>query len=422
MNVFFKNTAYRAIVTAKIFNSFGSNLYSLIFLIYAATLPYKTLAVSISSIAMIIPGLLGMIDGWLADHTKHKLNAIYLTTFVQLGLYTVIAFLINDHQQLLVFIMFVGLHMVSSFLGGYTNNMNLFITKHNVAKTDLNAAFSFNQAVGQISDIIAQVVGVSLIVLVHNNFGLIAFVNGLTFVIAGTILYTHRKILNVPVPKIESAEVQVAQNSLKAGLKAAFAIIKANGQLQFLLFATLMINGIGVAIDPLMNLYLLDAKNIWVGNYGNTVVILNIVFSVGLIIGALLPNDIFKKLSFFQLIIVILAMFIAISLAVVLGAPLWGIAVAFFGGSYMMAKIGPRLSTYMVSLIPDHQLGVIGGAMNMMFQIGIPVGQVSFIGIANFASPIIAFEALVAMSLVSSGVLITYQIILKGRAKVVEQN
>ena len=67
MHDYLHNRGYRALITASVLSGIGDSLYNIVFIIYASTTPFKTLAVSLASMATFLPNLLSMVTGYWAD-------------------------------------------------------------------------------------------------------------------------------------------------------------------------------------------------------------------------------------------------------------------------------------------------------------------------------------------------------------------
>ena len=55
MKIFLRHSLYRALTISRLLNSLGSYIYNLVFVIYAASLPYSNLAVFIANMITMVP-------------------------------------------------------------------------------------------------------------------------------------------------------------------------------------------------------------------------------------------------------------------------------------------------------------------------------------------------------------------------------
>lgn len=100
MKLFFSNALYRSITLSRMLNLMGSYLYNIVFVIYAASLPYANTAVFIANIITIIPLFIWM--GVQADRTGRKGDFMIVIGFVQALLFTGVAFLISNKTFLIL--------------------------------------------------------------------------------------------------------------------------------------------------------------------------------------------------------------------------------------------------------------------------------------------------------------------------------
>ncbi|BAN75744.1 transporter protein [Lacticaseibacillus casei DSM 20011 = JCM 1134 = ATCC 393] len=71
-----------------------------------------------------------------------------------------------------------------------------------------------------------------------------------------------------------------------------------------------------------------------------------------------------------------------------------------FVTSYLMGKINPRVSTVMMRLVPEQQMGTTAGVVNLVALLGMPVGQVVFFTLANVVSAAASWMLMAALSAV----------------------
>ncbi|MEG2254394.1 MAG: MFS transporter, partial [Vagococcus sp.] len=50
MHIYLKNKGYRTLTNASLLNGIGNSLYNIVFIVYASTLSFNTLAVSLASV------------------------------------------------------------------------------------------------------------------------------------------------------------------------------------------------------------------------------------------------------------------------------------------------------------------------------------------------------------------------------------
>ena len=193
MHVYLTNKPYRNLVTANFFNAIGSVLFNIVFIIYAGNLPYKTLAVTLISIADFVPTLFEIPSGYLADCTTQRLRLTIWLRSIQFGLYLLLAGLIAVSQALWAFIVLLLINVASDVISSYTGGLIMPYYKHFVGRSVLNDAASFESGMHSTISIIFQGLGASLIVLLHQNYALFGIINAVSFLIAGGLLLLQRQ-------------------------------------------------------------------------------------------------------------------------------------------------------------------------------------------------------------------------------------
>ena len=149
-----------------------------------------------------------------------------------------------------------------------------------------------------------------------------------------------------------------------------------------------------------MSVTLVQQPMMWLRNFGTTVAIMNIIFSVGLILGALFAKDGLQRLSTFKLLGLLMAAMIGLSCSFFLLQSLWAAMIFSFATAYLMGKINPRLSTVMMRLVPERQMGTTAGVINLVALLGMPVGQMVFFTIANVVSAAVSWMVMACLSLI----------------------
>ncbi|WP_445238949.1 hypothetical protein [Lacticaseibacillus paracasei] len=147
MNVYFTNRQFRALANSSFLNAMGSVLFNLVFLVYAQTLPFKTLAVSLVSIANLMPSLFMIVNGYLADNTqpRHRFRLVFEFRGIQGLLYFGLAFIIREPATLKVFVILLLINVVSDLIADYTSDLIMHYQKLLLAgKDEYQTALGFS--------------------------------------------------------------------------------------------------------------------------------------------------------------------------------------------------------------------------------------------------------------------------------------
>ena len=127
-----RNRAFVTLTVADLFETIGTSLFNIILLTYARTFAQANLMVSLVSVATVLPGILGMLTGRLADSQTNKRGWLAGLKFVQAALYLVLAQLITEKQVGLLLIIIV-INLCSDVLGMLSGSLRMPLLQAKVA-------------------------------------------------------------------------------------------------------------------------------------------------------------------------------------------------------------------------------------------------------------------------------------------------
>lgn len=382
MHEYLTNRGYRAILNASLLSGIGDSLYNIVFIIYAATMPFKSLAVTLAAMATSVPTMLSLLTGSLADRTHAKTRHMVATRLGQMLLFLSLAVMILLPASFPLFLSLLLINIVSDSLGQYGNGLTLPLLHRLIPAKELNTALSFQSATSSTVQLVFQGLGASLIVLLNHNYALFGLLNSLTFLLAAVTLVFRKKQLKQAEPPVTTGKSQPVIGNIRAVLK----FLAGNQFLFAVILFAMLVNTLGSSVDGLMNITLVQEPDLWLRDFGTTVAIINVVFSVGLIFGALFAKDGLQRLSTFKLLSLLMAAIVGLSSSFFLLHSIVAALGFSFVTAYLMGKINPRLATVMMRQVPEQQMGTTAGVVNLAALIGMPVGQVIFFTIANLAS------------------------------------
>ncbi|EKP98040.1 putative transport protein [Lacticaseibacillus casei 21/1] len=382
MHEYLTNRGYRAILNASLLSGIGDSLYNIVFIIYAATMPFKSLAVTLAAMATSVPTMLSLLTGSLADRTHAKTRHMVATRLGQMLLFLSLAVMILLPASFPLFLSLLLINIVSDSLGQYGNGLTLPLLHRLIPAKELNTALSFQSATSSTVQLVFQGLGASLIVLLNHNYALFGLLNALTFLLAAVTLVFRKKQLKQAEPPVTTGKSQPVIGNIRAVLK----FLTGNQFLFAVILFAMLVNTLGSSVDGLMNITLVQEPDLWLRDFGTTVAIINVVFSVGLIFGALFAKDGLQRLSTFKLLSLLMAAIVGLSSSFFLLHSIVAALGFSFMTAYLMSKINPRLATVMMRQVPEQQMGTTAGVVNLAALIGMPVGQVIFFTIANLAS------------------------------------
>lgn len=382
MHEYLTNRGYRAILNASLLSGIGDSLYNIVFIIYAATMPFKSLAVTLAAMATSVPTMLSLLTGSLADRTHAKTRHMVATRLGQMLLFLSLAVMILLPASFPLFLSLLLINIVSDSLGQYGNGLTLPLLHRLIPAKELNTALSFQSATSSTVQLVFQGLGASLIVLLNHNYALFGLLNALTFLLAAVTLVFRKKQLKQAEPPVTTGKSQPVIGNIRAVLK----FLTGNQFLFAVILFAMLVNTLGSSVDGLMNITLVQEPDLWLRDFGTTVAIINVVFSVGLIFGALFAKDGLQRLSTFKLLSLLMAAIVGLSSSFFLLHSIVAALGFSFMTAYLMGKINPRLATVTMRQVPEQQMGTTAGVVNLAALIGMPVGQVIFFTIANLAS------------------------------------
>lgn len=402
MHEYLTNRGYRAILNASLLSGIGDSLYNIVFIIYAATMPFKSLAVTLAAMATSVPTMLSLLTGSLADRTHAKTRHMVATRLGQMLLFLSLAVMILLPASFPLFLSLLLINIVSDSLGQYGNGLTLPLLHRLIPAKELNTALSFQSATSSTVQLVFQGLGASLIVLLNHNYALFGLLNALTFLLAAMTLVFRKKQLKQAEPPVTTGKSQPVIGNIRAVLK----FLAGNQFLFAVILFAMLVNTLGSSVDGLMNITLVQEPDLWLRDFGTTVAIINVVFSVGLIFGALFAKDGLQRLSTFKLLSLLMAAIVGLSSSFFLLHSIVAALGFSFVTAYLMGKINPRLATVMMRQVPEQQMGTTAGVVNLAALIGMPVGQVIFFTIANLASAHVSWIVMAGLATGLSLVLI----------------
>ncbi|WP_445341520.1 MFS transporter [Bifidobacterium sp. ESL0820] len=369
-------------VLASLLNTVGGELFNIVFIVYAQTMPFAALAVSIASMAWVAPALTAILTGYLADRTVHKTRMQVVIKLVQVCIYLVMAIMIGRSKSLPVFVLLVAMDMASSMLEGYAGSLWMPVLKHLVLPSQLHQATSITSATSSVAAVISAGGGAVLIALLGNRFAVFALINALTFLLAGILVA-------VGYQKFTRAEVSVNGPPVGKHVGLASSLHVILGEFRHSAFLVLMVgfgcmvNLLGTALQPLLNLGLISMPEVWWGSYGTTIAAVNGISSLGLILGALLAADPLKRLPMAHLLTGVMAAAAVVGVNLVwLHIPAL-LFLPLLAMNYLLGKINPRFMTMLISTVAEDHLAATMGVVQTVMMIGAPLGQMVFLTLGN---------------------------------------
>ncbi len=396
------NQTFMTLTSADLFETIGTSLFNIILLTYARGFQNANLMVSIVSVATVFPGVLGIITGQIADRTKNKRVWLAITKFVQVVLYIVLAQLISQKQVTLLMIIIL-INIFSDILGMYSSSLRMPIIQTKISNDIQEEALGINQGIATIMQIVGQAIGVSLLAATQ-NYQLAGYINALTFLIAGIILITGYKSLEVPQVIHKNPSAHRLLILMKQTLEAS-----ANINAWALLGSIFFMNAVGASMDAITNLYLIDQSNKLPLPFSVSVLIINTVMVIGTILGSVLHSGWFQKWSFKAVMVVCILDLEVFYINFLTLRSFTIILITMAIGGFCMGQANPKLTASLLKVADEEIIGSLTGLMTTVSIISIPLGTIGLVLIYNIINPTSAYIVSMILLLVSISCLLIPQ-------------
>lgn len=371
-----KNKAVFGLLGSTFFQVLGISLFNMILLILAKSSNQPSLWVTIASIASTIPGVLSAVLGKIAGDLTNKAKWVILLTFTQSAFFLVLftVFLSHNPSELGIAI---GINLVSDIVGVVIGLLKLPIIQNKVPKELRQQTIGFYDSIGLIMQPIGQAIGLSYIAST-GNYILGSFINATTFFISGCILFLSRKNLSYVEPKKEASEKSVKGRSFKKALSSlgnitGLPIIRILG-------ALVILNALGASIDGILNLYILEHPQVSPLGFGLTILIINIIFVVGNVLGSVIVHDFLKNTSIQKLLLLAAGLLGIFFIILMFNLSAFVIMIVLFIIMYVLGKINPKLSAMLMDNVDSASLSTILGILNSSLTVATPIGSIFLVG------------------------------------------
>ncbi|WP_461225957.1 MFS transporter [Lacticaseibacillus suihuaensis] len=393
MNIYLHNRPFRALANASFLSSIGSVLFNFVFLVYAQTLPFKTLALSLVTAINLLPQLLAVPSGYLADRLapRRRFTAMVGLRLVQAVAYVALAFIIQAPGTLGLFAVLLAINLGSDLLADFTGNLVMHYQKHVLANQDeYQQGFGLLSGVGNLISLVFQALGASLIVLLHHNYVVFGLINAASFALAALALLHDRAVFRAADRTAQDAQTAAPQaiESMRQGIGHALRFITQDRFLFSIIGLALGVNALGTGLDGLLTVLLANVPRLWFGaSFGTTVAVVGVAASLSTTVAALFMHDGLQRWSLPALAAVTMAALAAESANLVWWQNRGAMVALIVVACYPVGKINPRLSAVVLSRVDAAHLATVSAAMQTLVMIGAPAGTAVFLGIANLAQP-----------------------------------
>lgn len=367
-----KNKSFSSLSLSTFFQITGISFFNILLLLLAKSANNSNIWVSIISIAAIIPGSMSIFMGKLSTHLKNKTSWIIGLTFIQGLLYILLSLVFHNNKFILVTAILINLF--SDTLGSLISLIKIPIIQNKVQPEYQQQAIGFYQSIGLIMQPIGQAIGLYYISINH-SYTIGSLINAGTFFISGLILFLFKKNL--------SFESEHSKNSNeKHTFSEAFKLFSTITELPIIniLLSLIILNSLGTSIDGILNLYILNHSEISQLNFGTIILIINIIFVTGNILGAVIVHDFMHDYTIKKLIVISCLNLILLYTTLIFNLGLFMILISLFLLTYTIGKLNPKLYALLMKNTSSESLSLILGTLNTSLTIAAPMGSIILVG------------------------------------------
>lgn len=399
-----KNQSVRVLSLANVFETLGISIFNIVLLTYAKTYANPAIMVSVVSIATVVPGTLGFAIGFWADHVTHKDWMLILTKVVQAALYLLLAVVI-DARTVVVFTVVVVINLVSDCLGFLSSSLRLPVIRERVARDDRQQVLGFNQSIASLLQPVGQSIGVFVLAATH-DYALAALINAGTFLIAAAILLVGRHAIHIAPVAVPQPQTAVKGPSLWQkmsdilGQSSGVSIVR-------LLSAVVIVNAVGASVDAVINLYLLDQGKATGIPFGMAILIVNVLFVIGTVMGSTLRLKFLDRQSFKMVMVETIAVMVVLYLDFLWLQNYWLLVVLMFAIAFGLGNMNPKLYAQVISIADQSLVGTIFGTVSSLVTVAEPVGSVGIVLLYNAVSPAAAYWVSIAILVLGTVILLS---------------
>lgn len=190
-----KNPVVRYLLILSTIGVLGSSLYRIVLVQYAATLEFAKWAIVFVSVSQIMPFLLQVIPGKYADKTKQKFGAMFYTQLIAGFMFIVIGLLL-DLRSWFALAIILFLDAIVTLISIYESGLIVVIQKRYIRKELMESSTGLISGLSILISMCGQSIGVGILLISHNDFQIVAYINSLTFFISSAFIYLNRKKFN----------------------------------------------------------------------------------------------------------------------------------------------------------------------------------------------------------------------------------
>ncbi len=390
MNVFLKNRNFRQLLINQWISGFGDIVFYLALMNYVSAYSFAPLAIFIISASETLPQFIQVFTGVAADFQKNRTQKYLFIQFSKVVLYSLVTLLLFGRDfSFLILLVICLINFLSDSLSYFSGAM-LTPVYIKVIEQDMTSAMGFRQASMSLVHILGNLAGGFLITWM--SIGALAGLNTLTFVLAYLGFRQISKNLHDLEPTLSNDKELTKANYWKHLLASLKVLLGLKDVVRLLLISSLGQVILNI-LTPVATLLLLKKP---FGNLqvGQSLALLIVFSSAGLILGNILSGSLLKKLST-KLAMYASQLFEGFILCGFFLQDFLLVLIATFACAVAVGLLSPRLQKSVFSLIPEESMGAIQSAINL-FSMAVPgilsmllIALASSMGISYILPPLV---------------------------------
>ena len=293
MNAFLTNKNFRQLLINQWISGFGDIVFYLALMNYVSAYSFAPLAIFIISASETLPQFIQVFTGVAADFQKNRTQKYLFIQFSKIVLYSLVTLLLFGRDfSFLILLMICLINFLSDSLSYFSGAM-LTPVYIKVIEQDMTSAMGFRQASMSLVHILGNLAGGFLITWM--SIGALAGLNALTFVLAYLGFRQISKNLHDLEPTLSNNKELTKANYWKHLLASLKVLLGLKDVVRLLLISSLGQVILNI-LTPVATLLLLKKP---FGNLqvGQSLALLIVFSSAGLILGNILSGSLLKKLS-----------------------------------------------------------------------------------------------------------------------------
>ena len=390
MNVFLKNRNFRQLLINQWISGFGDIVFYLALMNYVSAYSFAPLAIFIISASETLPQFIQVFTGVAADFQKNRTQKYLFIQFSKVLLYSLVTLLLFGRDfSFLILLVICLINFLSDSLSYFSGAM-LTPVYIKVIEQDMTSAMGFRQASMSLVHILGNLAGGFLITWM--SIGALAGLNTLTFVLAYLGFRQISKNLHDLEPTLSNDKELTKANYWKHLLASLKVLLGLKDVVRLLLISSLGQVILNI-LTPVATLLLLKKP---FGNLqvGQSLALLIVFSSAGLILGNILSGSLLRKLST-KLAMYASQLFEGFILCGFFLQDFLLVLIATFACAVAVGLLSPRLQKSVFSLIPEESMGAIQSAINL-FSMAVPsilsmllIALASSMGISYILPPLV---------------------------------